>query len=231
MEQLGLALSARLPYDSNNFLLHQGVRECALRCEELLRADKFQIGFIRGARRAGKTHFSIRLGARAVELGRLPRSIDGYRLGEWLAGSFADVRWTPRDVLIIDDAHEYFRRIQPGGSGPFVHMIEAMRALGAAVFLLSQEPLHAFACDDHVKSRLRPGDGLEISAPDDRDIEELVTFMAAQRGIHLKDRQTAFVARRIGRSIPAIEAYFDRVLHLSQLFGRKIQYPVLGDAV
>jgi chromosomal replication initiation ATPase DnaA len=99
------------------------------------------------------------------------------------------------------------------------------------LILLSREPLDHFEFDEHVRSRLIPGNGFEISPPEESDMPKLIDTIARQRGISLKDRKIDFIVRRLGRDIGALERYFDRVRHLADVLGQSVRFPVLGDAL
>lgn len=231
MEQLGLVLANRLAYEAKNFMIHEGVADCITKITALIENATFSIGFVTGAQRSGKTHLSIKSGDMAVNSGLLPRYIEGGDLEKWLQEKFPELVWSQKDIVIIDDADSYLLQRIQGMSGPFVNFIEILRKGGSKVLLFSKCSIEALPCDDHIISRLRPGCGFDIREPDNNDMSKLVQRMGAQRGMLLKERHIEFIVRRIGRSLPAIEQYFDRVMHLSQVLGKKIQYPVLGDAI
>lgn len=231
MEQLGLALANRLPYEAKNFFIHHGVEQCIDKIQGMYSLPIFGIGYVFGAPRSGKTHLSIKVGDIAATQGLLPRYVDGGEFASWVQEKMPSVQWTDRDVVIVDDAHLYLMKLSKGESGLFVHCIESLRKMQVKVLLFSKYALQELPCDEHVMSRLHPAEGFDIEAPEEGDMHAIVRCMGTQRGMSLKDRHVDFVVRRIGRSIVEVEQYFDRVMHLSQVLGRKIQYPILGDAV
>lgn len=231
MEQLGLLLANRLSYSSKNFFEHAGVKECFQNSLAALNSPLFSICYITGAPRYGKTHLSIKLSDTLMADEYLPKFVEGEEFASWLTTQFPKSTFTSLDRIIIDDADKYFASIKPGASGPFVNFIETLRRASAGVVLLSRTPIEELPCDEHVKSRLLPGEGYQLTSPSEEDTETLVRLMAEQRGIKLKERKVGFLVRRLRKDIPSIEDYFERVMHLSRVFGQRIQYPLLNDAI
>ena len=230
MAQLSLNITPCLAYSSENFMLHQGVKTTFEGCLALIGSAAFRIGFIVGGPRCGKTHFSIKVSDTLVGQGAHPRLIEGSGLGEWIQ-SHADMQFIHDDVLIVDDAQHYLSRLGPGDSGELVAFIEKLRVSRAALILLSSQAIDRFSFDDHIRSRLLPGDGFEVAAPKPDDMAELLRLMAKQRGLSLSDRKVDFLEKRIPRDIAEIEAYLERLEGLSRVTGKRIGYPMLGDAV
>lgn len=231
MEQIGLALANRLPYEAKNYFVHQGVQPCLEKIRALYAFPFFGIAYVHGVPRAGKTHLSIKAGDLAASQGLLPRYVEGSDFAIWMRDKLPTLKWNEKDLVIIDDIHLYLQSLGAGESGPFVHFIELLRKSNVKVLLFSQTSMDSLPCDEHVLSRLNPGRGFDIESPADSDMPELVRCMGAQRGISFKERHIEFIVRRIGKDITEIEQYFDRVMHLSQVLGKRIQFPLLGDAV
>lgn len=220
----------RVRYAPENFCVHTGVVGVVDGCRSIFARDAFGLTFIAGAKRSGKTHLSIFLVDVMGKLARFPRLLEGGELGRFLESSDRET-FTSEDVFIVDDAHTYLAGLRPGDSGPFVSFVERLRLARAGLVLVSGESLDHFSFDDHVRSRLSPGAGLDISPPAESDMPSLIDTMARQRGIRLKERTIGFVVRRLGRDIGALERYFDRVQHLADVLGQSVRFPVLGDAL
>ena len=80
-------------------------------------------------------------------------------------------------------------------------------------------------------SRLRSAVGLHLDTPDQDDLPQLLHAMATQRGIRLKQRHISYVLKNVGRSVPELESYLERLLHLSQVLGKTVKFPLIADAV
>jgi len=224
--QLPLKMSPRLPYTSEGFLLHNGVRNIVELIDQSFHEGEFRIFFVSGKARRGKTHLSIYLFDSAARAGFYPRLVDGQELSVKIEDINAGNK-----IVIIDDAHEYLVNVAAGNSGAFVKMVETLRVAKAKLILLSSVEVEELTCDDHVKSRLRPGQGLSIESPTDFSLSPLIQLMAKQRGLKLTDRKVNFLLRRLGQDIRSIEDYLDRVNYLSTLFGREVKFPLLSDAL
>lgn len=227
--QLSLNITPRHAYAPENFVVHAGVRECLTQCLALREHDAFSIGFIVGAKRSGKTHLSIRL---ADELGRrgvYPRIIEGSDFKGVLEG--VGFECGKEDVIIVDDAQFYLESLHPGESGPFVAFVELLRVARAGLVLLSDRDIDAFAFDQHVESRIRPGNGFQITDPEEGDMAALIEAVARQHGMKLTERKIGFIERRVRRTVASVEDYFQRLVHLSQVLGRPIKFPLMSGAV
>ncbi len=165
-----------------------------------------------------------------MALGMSPRLIDGSQFSAWLE-EYVDKTFRQEDVLVVDDADHYLSSIVSGQSGEFVSFVEKLRNQRSAMVLLSSMALKDFSFDDHIRSRLLPGEGFSIGAPSADDMFELVELMARQRGLAFSERKVDYLEKRIGRDIPAIEEYLDRLEGLAKVLGKPIKFSMLGDAV
>ena len=231
MTQLGLQLTERLPYDAKSFIQHGGVREILIDAFAAVLNPGFACRLYTGEPRTGKTHLSVLIGDAARKAGLVTTYLDGTQVLKEAAAITSSKNWTKFDAVIVDDADFYFSKVLPGQSGPFVTLYEALRLAGAKLFLISGKSIESYSCDDHTMSRLRAAFVGQILDPDLEELPPLIQVMAGQRGVKLKDQKLKFIARRIPRTIPGIESYLNRVLHLSKMFGAKIKYPLLNDAV
>lgn len=228
-EQLGLFLSERLSYSPSNFILHRGVSELIESLTVLWRSKSFSVAWIEGGNRTGKTHLSIKLTDLVSRDSVFPFLVEGNDLIGWIKGRNRSLQ--SDEVLIVDNAENAFLPQGEDNRGAFVKFVEESRSLGGSMIFLSRAKIKSLSCDDHIKSRLRPGEGFLIGDPAEEDILHLLKCIASQRGIRLKERKLAFLDKRIARDIPSIERYFDRLTHLSRVLGAKIRFPLLGDAV
>lgn len=227
--QLSLNITPRHAYAPENFVLHEGVTDLFA---EVLRAearDSFRLGFALGGARSGKTHFSIRLADELAKRGSFPRLIEGGDFAEYLHTARFD--FTADDFLIIDDAQQYLSKLNPGQSGPFVTCIERLRVACAGILFLSSRDVDSFDFDEHVRSRLIPGLGLVFGAPAEIDMPEIIRAVAKQHGMKLSDKKLSFIVRRVGKNLGAVEDYFQRLEHLSQVLGRPIKFPLMSGVI
>jgi len=235
MTQLSLNITPCVSYDPEHFVVHHGVKEVLNAAGVFLTESSgavpcFQILFVQGAGRTGKTHLSIYLSDLLAKAGRYPHLVEAtkdLKLSEILVGR----QLTPADTFIVDDAEDYLAAQQPGMSGDFVSFIEALRVLGAGVILLSSQAPEAFPCDEHIRSRIFPGVGPLLTAPLESEVPLLLGALAHQRGIALTDRKIEFLERRLPRDIEQLEAYLDRVQYISHITGKPVRFPILGDAL
>ncbi|RMG44287.1 MAG: hypothetical protein D6719_02135 [Candidatus Dadabacteria bacterium] len=231
MGQLGLKIPARISYKADNFIRHSGVRTIINQVLSLANSEAFNLCWIEGERRSGKTHLSITLTDLLINYKFQPRCIEGAEFKDFLESGQVEQISARTMPFIIDSAEEYFNSLTTGNSGAFVNFIEKLRVAGSLVIFLSRTSVQSLACDEHIMSRLRPGQGLKINMPADEELPEVIAAMAKQRGMVLSERKIEFIRRRIGRSIEAIERYLDRVYHLSSVLGRGVRFPILGDAL
>jgi chromosomal replication initiation ATPase DnaA len=192
----------------------------------------FSVAYLVGDSRSGKTHFSIMLAAALAARQLYPRIVEGQKFAAFL--SEQEQISTEQDryrYVIVDDAERYFLDIIPGLSGPFVNYVERLRKEQGSLIFLSSSEINRLPCDEHVVSRLMPGNGFRIDPPGTDDLRELVQIMAKQRGLSLSSRKVQFLVVRLGRSVAAIEDYLDRLTHLSSTLGASIKFPLLSDAI
>lgn len=220
-QQLMLNVRPRLAYSSENFVVHAGVKsviDCTL---AHLGQARGHCLFVHGQPRSGKTHLTLRLAEEIARKGAFPRLFEPEEFSELLsAGAQQDLH--SDDVLIVDDVQQYFANIVPGESGPFVNLIEGLRARGATIVLLSELEISALPCDAHVLSRLRSGTGLVMGAPAEEDLPALIGSLARQRGIALRRSHVDFLVKRVAKSLPWLVDYFERLAHLSHSLARGI---------
>ena len=231
MEQIPLKIKTKLLYSFDNFFLHSGIRDAVLQCLELIKLEKFSITFFNGNKKSGKTHLSIYLAYTLLELGYYPKIIEGKSFKRWIGINSGIRRDSSKEVIIIDDADQYFSDVYAGSSGEFVNLYEIFRlSKGSMVFLSSLE-VKKFPSDDHIKSRLNSGAGFYLGSPSEEDFMQLTMFMAKQRGINLSPKKASYLIYRIGRSISDIDDYLDRVTYLTDITTKNINYQVLSVAV
>ncbi|MCB0318009.1 MAG: hypothetical protein KDD56_04575 [Bdellovibrionales bacterium] len=231
MNQIPLNIINRIPYKRENFILHSGITDIYEICLQLSEADKFQIAYIEGALRTGKTHFAVALTHDLSVKGLFPRLISGSELLKKLNTKEFDHKWDKNDVLIVDDSDHFFLAIDSGASGSFVDLIESMRTAKSKVILFSSVSKNEFPCDEHILSRINQGAGFLIKPPDSEEINPLIDVMARQRGISLSENKREYLVKRIPRSVEEIEKKLDNVSYLSQLFGEKVKFPLLAKSV
>lgn len=230
MRQLSLNINLCLGYAPEGFWLHAGVEKAYQACHAMLRMSGFRLCFITGPRRSGKTHFSIKLVDDLLKQGLRPRLTEGDRLGE-SAFPRKEHDFSSQDIIVVDEAETYLTGLGYGNSGEFVTFIERLRVARGAVVFFSAHELEHFSLDDHIRSRLISGSGFRIGNPHPEDLPELIRLMARQRGFLLDPRKLEYLIKRIGRSIPAIEEYLEKLISLSRVRAQPVRFPMLGDAI
>lgn len=222
MGQVPLNLHPVLAYHPKDFFLHSGVQEAAKLSQQLILESKPRVLLISGAKRSGKTHFSVWLADWAASQSRFPKLIEISQIGALSVG--------PKEVIIIDDFDRYLLTYQDkAGPGPLVALLESARHAGAQVFgLIGNEN---YSLEPHVGSRLASAITVAIDNPEESEISELFSYMAKQRGIKLGNQKKKFAERRLRRDIPSIERYLDRVMLLSHRMGRKLELGMLKSAI
>jgi chromosomal replication initiation ATPase DnaA len=227
--QLSLNITPRHAYAAENFVVHEGVAQAFEHFSTRAGSGGFVVGYIQGGRRSGKTHFSIRLAEALSNRGIFPRLVEAADFKTLLADVSAPIGCD--DVFLIDDAHTYLETLQPGDSGPLVAFVERLRAARATLIFFGDRDLADYAFDEHVGSRLVPGQGHFLGSPAESDMPKIINAVAKQYGMKLSEKKLGFIQRRVGRDVAAVEDYFQRLLHLSQVLGRPIKFPLMSGAV
>ncbi len=230
-EQLNLGILPPIVYRAEHFVLHSGVFETFKLAESLLQRDNFSALCIEGGKRSGKTHLSIALATRLANNGLYPKIWSGKGCAEAIDNLGISESVSSGDVVVLDDAQEYFSGPQFNGSGSFVALFERLRVGGSKILILVDRPISEIMVDDHIMSRLRSMSGATISSPSQDDMPALIRAMCRQRGVNLTGTKISFLAKRLGRRISALEDYLDRLVYLSSVLGKKIDYTLLEEAI
>ena len=231
MEQLSLGLTPKLIYSPQAFMLHSGAVHLHARALNEILQKRFSIICINGGPRTGKTHFSIRLALDASLRGCYPILIDGDRLHEEIAALSGRSPVDHTTLFIVDDFDKFFLRPDFSDSGAFVHFVESLRSANASLVVLSGRSLRELPADEHVMSRLIPGEGYVLGPPEEEEVLDLLLVMAKQRGIVLKERKRKYLLRRLGFDAASIERFLDRLLQISTGQERTLRYSFLKDAL
>lgn len=226
LSQLSLNIIPRLPYSPENIVLHAGLNGAWETASHVVRSENYSALWISAPRRAGKTHLSVKLVDFALSLGRYPQLFEGGSFADW----FSDAA-PYNQLLIIDDADHYFNQLLPGSSGQFVNLIESLRRRNGAIVFLSSQEIDELPCDEHVTSRLREGFSARIGNPAHIDMPQLLSRMALQRGLALKENRIDFIAKRLRHEISYIERYLDRAMHLAAILNRSVTGSILTNAL
>lgn len=216
MQQLPLNITPRIPYVPNGFIIHEGVKTVCDYCLNKTAIDAFRICVIYGEHLSGKTHLSIKLYDEFTKKGATPRLMDGISLDNFITEQGLGAEYSSGTVIIIDNADSYLMNLAPDRSGEFVNMVEALRRSKAALILLTGKQVSEFPIDDHVRSRLKPGEGFFISNPNEEEMYKLIDTISKQRGIKLTPKKINFIINRIGRSIPSIVSVLNTLLLKSE---------------
>ena len=231
MNQLPLKIVNRIPYKKDNLVLHSGIKDLYEICLQSATSDKFQIMYIEGSGRTGKTHIAVSLTHDLSSQGLFPRLINGQELLDRLNADEFNHDWHVSDVLIVDDSDICFSEINPGFSGRFVDLVETMRTANSTLILLSSLSRDSLPCDEHILSRINQGAGFVIQAPEVQEVAQVMDLMARQRGMSLSDSKREYLVRRVSRSIAQIEERLDNISYLSQLLGEKVKFPLLAKSL
>lgn len=223
-QQIALGLQGKIVYSAENFILHAGVSELVTNLVALSGLPNFHLSFCHGLERSGKTHFSIYLYELLLKNNNQVFLFNGQDLATLISKLSAV---SSNSIFIFDDMHAYLEQINSGDSGPLVAFIEQCRFAKAKLLFLSSKALDQFNCDQHIMSRLRVGQGFVISDPAESEFTEIFQALSKQRGIMLKDRKIDFLAKRLGRSIPDLERYVDRLYRLTVEAGQGVSFETL----
>ena len=231
MEQLPLVLTPRLAYRPESYLLHSGVRYLHQKVVNEILQERFSVMYIFGSHRSGKTHFSLRIALDASVKGIYPILVEGADLGREIEELENRSPIGADNLFIVDDVDDYFLGSDFTDSGAFVHLVECLRTRNASLLLMSSRTADSLPVDEHVRSRLLPGEGYVMGRPAEEEMLELLSVMAQQRGIVLKERKWTYLLRRLQLDIPSIERFLDRLLQLSNGQEKTVRYSMLRDAL
>lgn len=228
MEQVALNVTPRLSYAAENFVLHAGISPDFERCVALLQRPAFSICFYTGAAGSGKTHLALKLAEVLLSAAYDTRSIEAQEFLALLEAGQKSWAVSEKTVFIIDQAEQCLDALSGQDSGKFVDFIEHLRQRQAGVVFLSAKNLCEFGFDQHIRSRLLPGDGFSIHSPAEQDLPGLLAAMLAQRGIALSERKLVFLAKRLPRDTAAIAEYLSRLEHLALVSGGALDFSLLA---
>lgn len=231
MRQLPLRIVPRLSYSSDNFVVHSGIEPSLGDLRGILDSPGFSLTLLTGEARSGKSHLAIWLVDRLSEAARFARLLSGAELHDWLHAEFLETPIGEDVIFIVDEAEVFFERLARQDSGPFVRFFETCRLAQAKLVFLSRISWEDFSVDSHAMSRLRTGFEFVLQAPGDHDFPQIIQHMARQRGVSLGEKKVGYIFRRTGRSVASIERCLDRVAHLSEVLGKRIDLALLADAI
>lgn len=231
MPQLGLFLRHRLSYSPHNFVLHTGVKDVV---DSVLSAvestSSFSFSIINGDSRSGKTHLLIHLIQKFLDAKRLPSLYDGMEFVQIIEEQGRKTDPLPqRSIFLIDDCYDYFFGLKKGDSGAFINFYEKVQCSDSSLIFTSSGNLKTLPCGDDIQSRFSFAHCFALGRPMETDMPELVLSFAEQRGVKLKSAQVQFIAKRIGNDIVECENFFNRVVHLSQVSGKKLKYELFEE--
>jgi chromosomal replication initiation ATPase DnaA len=230
-EQLSLQIIPRLSYSAENFVLHAGLQKIVASVAYSLTSNDYSLCWINGGHRSGKTHFSIYLSEQLIKLGLPGRLLIGQDLYAWLDSRFERPEVAQGEVLIVDDAQDFFLSDYALQSDAFVGLVEEMRNVNGKLIFLSSSHFSEFKCDAHTMSRLKAGHVFNIENPEESNIQAILFSMARQRGLALNDKRLNFVSKRMRRDIASIESYLGRVSLISNTLNKSVTRPLLNDAL
>ncbi len=225
MEQLALGLIPKLLYDAAAFIPHSGVRPVCDAVSNMVAKGGFSLFYVLGAPRSGKSHFAVWIASETSARGRATVLLDGQDLEQQLPCA------ENSDVVVIDDLDRYFSRPAYSDSGAFVHLVEKLRVRGSHLILFAGKPRTELPVDEHISSRLIPGEGYFINPPAEEEMGTILSAMALQRGIMLKERKRRFLLNLLNRDTAAVEAFLDRVREISTGQERAVGYSLLRKAL
>jgi chromosomal replication initiation ATPase DnaA len=121
-------------------------------------------------------------------------------------------------ALVIDDADQ-----AGAAEAPFFHLLNLVRAAGAAVLMTAKAApdLWGVATPD-LLSRLRLAPLVEIAAPEPPLIEAVLMKLFSDRQMSVEPSLTAYIARRLDRSLGAARALVEALDAEALAQGRKV---------
>lgn len=120
-------------------------------------------------------------------------------------------------VLIEDADREGFDETQ------LFHLINAVRSAGTSLLITARSwPLAWGVTLPDLVSRLKAATVVEIGAPDDMLLSQILVKLFADRQLQVDDRLVAYIVSRMERSLAAAQAIVERLDHLALSRGTRI---------
>lgn len=97
--------------------------------------------------------------------------------------------------------------------------------------MLSSQSLANLLATNMLASRLIPGSGFEVGAPEEGEVDELIGAMSKQRGLNLSEVKRHYVTRRIRREVEEIDSFLSRLLLSGEIGAKLSKFQTLQDSL
>lgn len=200
--QVPLNLRPTVAYDGKSFVEHSGVLETV----NVIKQKEKGFFLVQGKPRSGKTHLLISL------MNSSSRYIE--------SRFFDRFTFCQNDFVLLDDFDLLLQDYQ-NDTGLIVSFLEEARNSNSKVVAsITNKELDL---EPHVGSRVRSGVWLAIGDPEESEIPKLFDSLARQRGLSLEGRKKQYVLSRVGRDIPSLERFLDRLVLLTIKVGKGVK--------
>ena len=228
MSQIPLSLRKKLSYDPKSFIWHEGLKEI----QENVLAEKskkiFRPYFIQGAARSGKTHLSFAIAEKFRSQGLDIKLISGH---QQFLGCLEKNNFLEAEVIIFDAAEETLKELSPEGSGAMIDFFEQAKSAANTLLIISSDHYSAANLDQHLLSRFKLMNEMSIADPSDKEVVDLISALALQRGMKLKAQQLSYVAPRLPKVIEDIEQFLERLSYLAVSSNSSINRTTISKAL
>ena len=212
MSQIPLSLRKKLSYNPKSFVWHEGVKKIQEEVFSDTPRTIFRPYFIQGAPRSGKTHLSFTI---AEEFRSQEVSIKLISGHQQFIRSLDQRDFHEVGVVIFDAAEETLRELSPEDSGTMIDFFEQAKSAANTLLIISNDHYLDANLDQHLLSRFKITSELSIGDPSDKEVIDLVSTLALQRGIKLKAQQLSYLAPRLPKAIEDIEQFLERLSYLA----------------
>ena len=170
---------------------------------------------ITGPEGSGKSH-----------LAEVWRKKSGARTVRAVPGSDAVEAAGEGPVLLEDADREGFDETE------LFHLINAVRSAGTSLLVTARSwPLAWGVRLPDLASRLKAATTVEIGAPDDMLLSQILVKLFADRQLQVDDRLVAYIVSRMERSLAAAQAIVERLDHLALSRGTRISRALAAEVM
>jgi chromosomal replication initiation ATPase DnaA len=230
--QLKLKFTERATYSSEKFVAHTGVQAASSAIVTLAAQSRFTLLYIHGPSLSGKTHLSVYCAGLINSLKRSVEIVSFDEISEWHTRSIrrkASALRLAGGSIIFDDADKWLVDTQLEGT--FTAITDAVQKNKGILVLFGSQPIEHLELRPQIASRLVAGAQINIQAPADYELDQVLDAVLKQRGLRLSVAKRRFILSRITRTIPEMVGYVDRLCQ-SGLSKRSItSFEVLGAAL
>jgi DnaA-homolog protein len=235
MTQLFLPLTTPPRFTFDTLVVHEGIQEAVRTIRSMYgRGDPpFPSLFLHGSPGTGKTHILHALAlvleerfagesAKVEYIGAAEGPESRSRLGELAAGDHATI--AEIRAVIVDDVH-----CISGGDGSHLWNLsnKLTRAGAALIFSSADPPLHTFARNAHMQSRITSGLVFGLEPPDDAVRMLILDKMARDRNVRVSRDVSHYLVTRKSRNVKELARIMEKLDETSLELKRRITLPLV----